>query len=335
MIIMVACFQYQSLAQLPPGDQAYKMVFHDEFDRIYGKTIINGNLWLPVPPWNQKSNYTGNVSRCYPGDTTSKHWDRAYINRDWKDTSAIKVINGTCKIITNKRDYWGQVYNWPPCNPDKPGYSTTNKKCMNGCALNGVDSILRCWTIDTLPFKYTTGMLFSKQKFRRGYFELRFRLPAAPDPPGNHQGFGPNFWLWGNNPPHNWYSEIDIFEIIALNGLQADTNKYTSTVHYSQYNTIKRKQVHTEVIGNKLKGDTTWHKAAAWWTDEFIKFYLDDSLYYTVQGLKEISIEKLAEMNLIIDVNAPVSGRCNNFDELNTQFPYVYEIDYVRVYQLR
>jgi beta-glucanase (GH16 family) len=175
-------------------------------------------------------------------------------------------------------------------------------------------------------------MLFSREKFYRGYFEMRFRLPPAPEAPYTHKGLGPNFWLFGTKPPVNWYGEIDIFEITALDNKRGDTNMLMSTVYYSDRQVKNYPNAHTEIIGNKLKNDTSWHTAAAWWTDQFIKFYLDDSLYYTVQGIKKIPVDRLEPMNIIIDINAPLWGRCNDFDE-HTQFPYEYEIDYVRVYQ--
>jgi len=335
VFIATLFFQHFSVAQLPKNDPAYKLVFHDEFDTTHPPFPVDDNVWSRTPPWNQKSNMTENVAWCFPGDTTPRYWDRAYIMKDRKDTTTVKVSNGTLKILTNKANYLGQVSNWPPCNPDKPGYSINNKKCKDECSVRGEDNISRCWTTETLPFKYTTGMLYSKQKFKKGFFEIRFKLPPEPPAPYKHQGFCPNFWLWGNNPPVNYYSELDVFEIIVLNGLQGDTNKFTSTVHYSDKNVHKRQKAHTESYGNKLKNDTAWHTAAAWWTDKFVKFYVDDSLYYTVQDVKEVPVEKLAEMYMIIDVNAPVDGRCNNFDEKYTQFPYVYEVDYVRVYQLK
>ncbi|CAN5604169.1 hypothetical protein BH11BAC1_BH11BAC1_12470 [soil metagenome] len=324
-----------SFAQLPPADPGYKLVFHDEFESTHPPYPVNDKLWARNYPWMPKSNFTDNVSWCFSGDTTAKYWDMAYRIRNQKDTTAIKVSNGTCKLLTDKRNYYGEIFISPPCNPAKPGFTLNNKKCKGECVIKGNDSIPRCWTVDTVLFKYTSGMLFSKQKFRRGFFEIRFRLPAPPAEPYSHQGFGPNFWLWGNKPPKNWYGEIDIFEIIAFNNLKNDSNKYTSAVHYSDKQAKPYPKAYTEVLGNKLKNDTSWHKSAAWWTDEFVKFYLDDSLYYTVHGNEKIAVDKLEEMNLIIDVNAPVSGRCNNFDEVYTKFPYVYEIDYVRVYQLQ
>ena len=334
VITMLFCLGFfRGFAQLPPSNPSYHLVFNDEFDKTYPPEQVDPKKWSRSFPWSLSSNKTENVAWCYPGDTTPRYWDRAYAVKDLKDTTTIKVSNGTLKIMTNKADYQGQVSNWPECDPNKPGYALNGKKCNDSCRVRGHQKGARCLTIDTLPFKYTTGMLFSKQKFFRGYFEIRFKLPPAPEPPYSHQGFGPNFWLWGSNPPVNWTSEIDIFEIFAFNPLKGDTNYYTSSVHYSDQDIAMKPSIFIENIGNKLKNNSEWHTAAAWWTDKFVKYYLDDSLFYTVQDIKRISVEKLVQMNMIIDVNAPKNGRCNNFDTIYTQFPYVYEIDYVRVYQ--
>jgi len=338
LIIVAGCrIQSQlspsSRAQLPPSSPAYQLVFNDEFEKTFPPYPVDSKKWDRNFPWNQSSNLSDNVSWCFPGDTTSRYWDRAYTIKDLKDTSTVKVSNGTCKIFTNKVNYQGQVSNWPPCDPNRPGYGIDGNKCRDSCGVKGHGSIPSCWTTAILPFKYTTGMLFSRQKFFRGYFEIRFRLPATPETPYSHEGFDPNFWLWGNKPPENWSSEIDVFEIIAFNPHQQDSNKYTSTVHYSDKETGRKPNAHTEILGNKLKNDTAWHTAAAWWTGEFVKFYLDDSLFYTVQDNKDILVEKLVAMNIIIGIAGPTSGRCNNFDPVHTQFPYVYEVDYVRVYQ--
>jgi len=333
-IAILLCFGFfRGFTQLPPSNPSYHLVFNDEFDKTYPPEQVDPQKWSRSFPWNLSTNVTDNAAWCFPGDTTPRYWDRSYTIKDPKDTTTLKVSNGTLKIITNKANYQGQVSSWPECDPNKPGYALNGKKCNDSCRVRGPYKIERCLTKDILPFKYTTGMLFSKQKFYRGYFEIRFKLPPAPEPPYTHQGFGPNFWLWGSNPPTNWTSEIDIYEIFAFNPLKGDTNYYTSSVHYSDKDIVLKPSVLIENIGNKLKNDSEWHTASAWWTDEFVKFYLDDSLFYNVQGIKRISVEKLVEMNMIIDINAPKFGRCNNFDTTYTQFPYVYEIDYVRVYQ--
>jgi len=335
LAIVVFSGPQRLLAQLPPSNPDYKLVFHDEFDSLFPGSVVNSKLWARTPPWNQSSNMTENVAWCFPDDTTPRFWDRAYIIKNPADSSTVKVSNGTCKLVTSKTNYKGQVSNWPPCDPDHPGYGINGIKCQDSCKVRGGDNRPRCWTVEKLDFKYTTGMLYSKRTFRYGYFEIRFKLPSPPAAPYSHQGFGPNFWLYGNKPPVNITSEIDIFEIIAMNPARGDSNRYTSTVHYADKEMARRPNVHSEAIGNKLFGDTAWHIASAWWTPEFIKFYLDDSLYFTVQDNPKIPVDKLVDLTMLIDVNAPVSGRCNNFDPVHTQFPYVYEIDYVRVYQMK
>ena len=323
-------------SQLPKEDSQYKLVFNDEFDFKHHGTSIDYKKWNRTPPWNQSTNRTMDVSWCFPKEGGGPvYWDNAYVMRDAADSTTVKVSNGTCKIIANKGRYMGRVSNWPPCDPKHPGYAIGGSKCQDECQIRNNDTIPTCRTNDTLEFKYTVGKLFSRQKFRFGYYEIRFRLPKNPDPPFTYQGFGPNFWLWGNNPPENKSSELDVFEIIAFNPVKSDYNKYTSAVHYSGEPSDKHHTVHTESLGNFLKTDTAWHTAAAWWTKEFIHFYFDDSLYYSVQNNPEIPVDKLAEMYLIVDINAPVPGRCNNFDPVHTRFPYVYEVDYVRVYQLK
>ena len=320
-------------AQLPSSDPDYKLVFGDEFDRTYPPDPVDTKKWARTGDSNQQGNLTQSVSWCFPEEKSEIRWDRAYTIKDAKDTTTVAVSNGTCKIRTNKTPYQGQISNWPQCDPKNPGYAINGEKCKSECKIHGTDKVEKCWTTKMLPFKYTTGMLFSRQKFRYGYFEIRFKLPPVPQAPYTHEGFGPNFWLYGNKRPENYTSEIDIFEIIALNPGRNDSNRYTSTVHYSDKDVPLHPTAHTEEIGNRLKNDTAWHTAAAWWTEDFIKFYFDGALYYTVQERKDIPVDKLVEMNLIIDVNSPTSGRCNNFNEKYTQFPYVYEIDYVRVYQ--
>ena len=79
----------------------------------------------------------------------------------------------------------------------------------------------------------------------------------------------------------------------------------------------------------------SFHKASAWWTPEFVKIYFNDSLINTVQYNPLIPVDSLVEMNMIIDMNAPATNFCTNFDSIFTQLPYNYEIDYVRVYQIK
>ena len=55
-------------------------------------------------------------------------------------------------------------------------------------------------------FTKTSGMVFSKQQFKYGLYEIRFKTPEG-------QGFWPAFWLYADNPP----DEIDAFEMKGEN----------------------------------------------------------------------------------------------------------------------
>jgi hypothetical protein len=63
-------------------------------------------------------------------------------------------------------------------------------------------------------------------------------------------------------------------------------------------------------------------------------------LYFTVLDGESTSngimrTDSLVPMPMIIGSSAPAATLCSNFDSINGLFPYIYEIDYVRVYQLK
>ncbi len=176
-------------------------------------------------------------------------------------------------------------------------------------------------------------MLYSRQRFKYGYFEIRFKLPAPPpDTAYNHEGFGPNLWLYAARPDSGiWWSEIDVFEVSAFNRASGDTSKLTTTIHYSNKDSTWHPKAFSNV-GNV--SNSTWHVSAAWWTPEFIKIYFNGDEVLSITGNDPLPVDSLIEMPLIIDINSPASNYCLNFDSTRTFFPYVYEIDYIRVYQV-
>ncbi len=68
------------------------------------------------------------------------------------DTTNCKVSGNTLKLISRKEEYWGKVWNWPPCSSDS---------CHNGgghdvsCLPSNYSDNEFCWDIDTLPFHFT------------------------------------------------------------------------------------------------------------------------------------------------------------------------------------
>jgi len=316
-----------SFAQFPPTDASYKLVFQDEFDSVFQTSpkliIADTSKWDRVFPWNQCCNQFFNT-------TDSTWWDLAYIMHADSDSSTVRINNGTLKLLTSNLTVFGDVSNWPPC--DSTNDSTlTGLPCLDDCRIRGIDTIPTCSRKDTLFFRYRTGMLWSKQQFRYGYFETRFKLPAGDS---TTKGMGPCFWLWsGDHIIGNLTSEIDVFEINAFKSGPGHSNWYTCNVHYAD-TAHPADSSQTFSFGN-MPSSNVWYKAAAWWTPTYIRFYLDDKLIHDFPcAEKGVYPDKMAAINIIVETNSPATNFKTNFDTLLNQFPYTFEIDYVRVYQL-
>lgn len=283
-------------AQLPFTDPAYKLVVFDDFNG----NRVDTSLWQPIAPWNQCGNTTG--EHCPEGalNVAYRKWDPKSVGGF--DYSNTKVNRGTLKLYTRREDYKGLTYCWP-------------------------DGVFKEEYID---YQYTTAMLFSKKRYQYGYYEIRFWLPAVP-PGYTYQGFGPNFWLWGVEKPANHWSEIDIFEIFGYNPANDTHHEYTTNIHY-QGDSSYTKQTDFMTHGGISGGE--WHTAGMEWTPKHVHFYLDGRRIKEVTS--PIPFDSLVPMHIFIDINSPTVGPCIDFalsDSRPTFFPYVYEIDYVKVWQ--
>lgn len=283
---------------LPPNDSAYHLVWCDNFN----VPQLDTDKWLKRYPWHQPSNYDTNFcnsSGWVVPMASIKAW-KSFNNHNLPDTTNCKINNGTLKLTTRKENYWGEVWNWPS------------------------GSLVR----DTLPFKYTTAMLFSKYEFRYGYYEIRFKLPALPSSPKTLKGHGGTFWLWSGS--YNYWSEIDIFEINAANNyVYSHGNHYQKTATSTADTNV--------VVHNKAFTPNTWHTAALNWTSNSMQFYKDDTLIWTSYNHPD----SISAMPIIINLGGnytPVDNYCIPFDTTtadSTHFPYTMEIDYIKVWQLK
>jgi len=283
-------------------DSTYNLIFVDEFNG----SRINHKVWDLKFGWNQSANDMKMI--CGWGTDNPTYEQNAY--RVWQnDTNNVKVGNGTVKLLVKKESYLGEYWDW------------VNDR-------NGRDSLV----ITTHMANHTAGMLTSRNKYYRGYYEIRFKLPKAPGFLGSYVPFGANFWMYTGN----CYSEIDGFEII--NG---QTRTYTSNIHYI----IPPTGIGNDTVCAELKtpkhisdyhiygsiSDDEWHTGGFNWTEDRVDYYLDGVNIYssTIQH-----IDSLLPMPMIIDINAPVYN-CVSLNALTTKFPYVFEVDYVKVWQPR
>lgn len=66
------------------------------------------------------------------------------------------------------------------------------------------------------------------------------------------------------------------------------------------------------------------------WTPWYINFYFDNKLVNSTNRY----VDKLLPMNIYVDIAVPTYKFNKNFAP-NSLFPYTYEIDYVRIYNLK
>jgi beta-glucanase (GH16 family) len=132
--------------------------------------------------------------------------------------------------------------------------------------------------------------------------------------------------MWTGNTNGVDYSEIDIFEI---NG---HTGQYTNNAHYRLHN-ADTLSTDAYSAGNIL--DTNWHTAGCLWTSNEISYFLDGNYLRSIYNYEQkLRTDSLQAMPIIIDINSPAGNFCETFDPVNSVFPYRYQVDYVKVWQI-
>lgn len=306
-IICISCSLYAFGQYHPSNDPAYELVWEDSFN----STQIDTSKWIKTFPWHQGTNY-------FICDSAAGPYAYAAIKKSITDTTNCKLSGGTLKLITRKENYMGQCWSWPECPAIPDPCNVPNSPCQNGF----------CFHWDTLPFSFTTAMLYSIWDFRYGYFEIKFKLPPLPVPPKTLRGHGGTFWLWSAGD--DYYNEIDIFEI------NADDNSgnyyYASgNSHFSPDTT----DPNSDYFSYGYFTPDTWHTVGINWTSNSIEYYHNNILKYVSFNNPHL----LGPMAIIITCGGnyvPLDNYCVPFDTLgpeSTHFPYTYEIDYVKVWQ--
>lgn len=318
-------------------DPIYSLVFEDDFD----STAIDTNNWYSQyygfqcnqrdsNNWHNNGYGVDNIDQAYNSPNFSNIYNNFYY--DTSGTGYVRLISRYHSPAIYEPIY---DFNYtPPLTP-------------------------------LVPFKFTTGMLYGRKNFKYGYFEMSFRTSTFQI--DSHNAYSPNFWLWRSDtsaPVNTAYSEIDIYEMEGRNWTTAPCSHYrhfpnvdedgnflsppagygeedTVYWHGNTFETpsdyIPYERNHTPVNTPFTPGN--WHTIGCEWTPDYIDIYYYSLGTDTFQrfSASKYPVNQLCAMPMIIDnyTPAPRDTFFIPYDSVNTQMPFNYDINYIRVYQVK
>lgn len=173
--------------------------------------------------------------------------------------------------------------------------------------------------------RYTSARLITEGKVEQQYgrIEARIRVPQG-------RGLWPAFWMLGNNlPTAGWPAagEIDIMEHIGK-----EPATVYGTIHGVRYSGASGISGHISLPEGGLADD--FHVYAVEWEPEQIRWYLDDTNYFTatVESLPP-NAEWAFDHPFYLILNVAVGGNWPGRPDETTQFPQQMLVDYVRIYE--
>ncbi|MGA0245482.1 MAG: family 16 glycosylhydrolase [Schleiferiaceae bacterium] len=171
---------------------------------------------------------------------------------------------------------------------------------------------------------YTSARLTTqgKESFQYGRIDIRAKVPYG-------QGVWPALWMLGDNfGSAGWPTcgEIDIMELIGGDGYN-DRTVY-GTAHWSNNGS------HAEYGGNKSlplgeKYNDEFHVFSIVWNSSSIRWYVDNSLYHTMNTAALTAFQN----KFFFILNIAVEGNWPGPVGPSTQFPQYMLVDYIRVFQ--
>ena len=169
---------------------------------------------------------------------------------------------------------------------------------------------------------YTSGKITTRNKldFQYGTIEVRAELATG-------KGIWPAIWMLGSNIDEvGWpkAGEIDIMEYVGKNPHEIHTTLHTPDSHGQSKNTK---------ITTDTSFETGFHVYKAHWTEEFIKFYIDDYLVYTFSPEVKDDQTWPFDQPFYLILNLAVGGNFGGPEVDDTIFPQEFIIDYVRIYR--
>ena len=170
---------------------------------------------------------------------------------------------------------------------------------------------------------YTSARMITKDKFdiKFGRIEARMKMPWG-------RGLWPAFWMLGANIDEVGWPQTGEIDIMEYRG--QEPNIVHGSVHgpgYSAGNAITKS---FELNNDRL--DTGFHTYGIEWNENYINFYIDDSLYNQIKP-DDVTGEWVFDKPFFMLVNMAVGGTFVGSPSNDTTFPQTLEVDYIRVFE--
>ena len=164
-----------------------------------------------------------------------------------------------------------------------------------------------------------------KKSFLYGRIEVRAKVPTG-------KGTWPAAWTLGENISKvGWpkCGEIDIVEYVGMDPLKVHGN-----IHVETYNHTKNNG-----RGNNLTVEAPWEKFnvyAVEWYEDRMELFFNDTRYLVVYNEHKDENEWPFVKPQYLILNLAIGGAWGGIQGIDeSKFPHLYEIDYVRYYQLK
>jgi len=229
----------------------------------------------------------------------------------WSDEFNGKRINRKNWVFdTGTNDGWGN---------DELEYYTSRRE--NATVKNGnLLIIAKREEYDSNDYTSARLKTLGLQRWTYGKIEARIKLPAQ-------QGLWPAFWMLGENiktAGFPYCGEIDVMESV-----NTDTGIY-GTMHWSNRNRLANNGGSITV-----KNKNEYHVYSVEWDSNFIKWSVDDTIYWEGVVKDNINQTQAFHKPFFILLNLAVGGEWPGNPTPQSNFPDTMFVDYVRVYQMK
>jgi beta-glucanase (GH16 family) len=226
-------------------------------------------------------------------------------------------------------------------NQELQWYQPENANCANGLLViegrrekvRNPDNIDRPadWRSERVFAEYTSASIQTAglRQFQFGRFEIRARIDTAC-------GSWPAIWTLGVSKDWPENGEIDLMEFYRINGIPTILANFawgTSKRWVAKWDDLKKP------LNDFAANDPAWtRKFHIWrmdWNKDSISLFLDDQLLNTTlikQTVNPDGFNPFLQPHFIL-LNLAIGA--NGGDPSKTIFPIKYEVDYVRVYQIK